>query len=227
MSTKICGECKLEKEISNYRLIKEKRTKKVSEYICSKCKNCEKKRALANYYSKREEYNIKNKDYKKNNKDKINETRRKYTRSKMKNPDERLKRNLKTLLCIKLKNNKTQKSSFYLGEDLINIKNWLEFNWDEYMTWENYGNYWEIDHSIPIHCFDMKNSKDVKVCFCWMNLMPLEKKLNLKKSTKILINRILYQEIKLRFYCNKVPELKNKIEEYIKDYNNKFVSQYK
>jgi len=142
----------------------------------------------------------------------------------MKNNEERLKRNLKTLLCIKLKNNKTKNSSFYLGE---NIKKWIEFNWDDEMEWENYGKYWEIDHSLPINCFDMNDEDDVKICFSWMNLMPLSKSINLKKSKKILISRILYQEIKLKNYSDKLPDLKPKIYQYINDYSYKFKSQYK
>jgi hypothetical protein len=225
--SKICGECNIEKDTNQYRKIKEKRAKNITEYLCSKCKECEKKRALINYYNNKEKYNIYNKKYKLDNKDKINETRRKYTSKKMENYEERLKRNIKTLLCIKLKNNKTKKSAFYLGENIENIKKWIEFNWNDGMTWENYGKYWEIDHSLPINCFDMTNDKDIKTCFSWMNLMPLSKKINLKKSSKIIVSRIIYQEIKLKEYSNKFPEIKNKIYEYINDYAYKFKSQYK
>ena len=225
--SKICGECKIDKDTSQYRIIKEKRTKNISQYLCSKCKECEKKRSLLNYYNNKEKYDSYNRKYKKENNEKINETRRKYTRKKMEIPEERFKRNLKTLLCIKLKNNKKDKSVFYLGENIENIKKWIEFNWNDCMNWENYGTYWEIDHSLPINCFDMKNDEDTKICFSWMNLMPLEKCVNLRKSKKILIHRILYQEIKLRIYHIKYPEFSYKIKEYIKSYSNKFKSQYK
>lgn len=225
--SKICTDCNIEKDIDQYRKIKEKRTKNISEYLCSKCKDCEKKRSLSNYYKNKEKYDNYSKIYKQENKDKINETRRKYTNKKMENPYERLKRNLKTLLCIKLKNNKSKKSLFYLGENVENIKKWIEFNWKDDMTWENYGKYWEIDHSLPVKCFDMKNDEDVKICFSWMNLIPLEKSINLKKSNKILSPRILYQEIKLRDYCKKNIDLDSKIKEYIKNYSKKFKSQYK
>lgn len=225
--SKICGECHLEKDISQYRIVKEKRTKNVSEYLCSKCKDCEKKRSLSNYYNNKEKYNNYSKIYKQENKEKINETRRKYTNKKMENPYERLKRNLKSLLCAKLKNNKSENSSFYLGENVENIKKWIEFNWKDNMSWENYGKYWEIDHSLPINFFDIKNNEDTKICFSWMNLMPLEKYINLKKSNKILIPRILYQEIKLRDYNKKFPDLEFKIKEYIKLYSQKIKLQYK
>lgn len=225
--SKICGECNIQKDINQYRKIKEKRTKNIKEYLCSKCKECEKRRALINYQNNKERYNFYNNKYKLDNKDKINETRRKYTSKKMENPEERLKRNLKTLLCIKLKNNKTKKSSFYLDENIENIRKWLEFNWNDEMSWENYGKYWEIDHSLPINCFDMKNDKEVKICFSWMNLMPLSKTINLKKFNKILTSRILYQEIKLKKYSDKLPHLNTKIQEYIKEYSYKFKSLYK
>jgi hypothetical protein len=220
---KTCGNCKEEKDINEFRTIKEKRTKNVSEYLCSICKLCERNRALEKYHNNKEKYQEYSKQYKIDNKDKINETRRKYTKEKMKVIEERLKRNMKTLLCIKLK--KTQNSSVYFGETIKNIKKWIEFNFNIFMNWENYGSYWEIDHSLPVNCFNMLDNNDTNICFCWMNLMPLEKNINSKKSNKIINTRIFYQEIRLKKYSYEFPELREKIDNYIKLYSNKYKSQ--
>lgn len=221
---KKCGNCKEEKDINEFRIIKEKRTKNISEYLCSICKLCERNRALEKYYQNKEKYQEYSKQYKINNKEKINETRRKYTKEKMKIVEERLKRNMKTLLCTKLKNKK-ESSSIYFGETIKNIKKWIEFNFNIFMNWENYGSYWEIDHSLPINFFNMLDNNEASICFSWMNIMPLEKILNSKKSNKISNPRIFYQEIKLKKYGDKFPELREKINNYIKLYSNKFKSQ--
>ncbi len=215
--SKDCGGCKESKNIQEFRIIKEKRTKTITEYRCSICKQCERIRALDKYHKNKDKYNSYNKQYKSDNKNKINETRRKYTNNKMKITEERLKRNMKSLLCSKLKN-KSKTSSFYFGENIENIKKWLEFNFDEFMNWENYGLYWQIDHTIPINSFNLSDENDVQICFCWMNLMPLSKQLNSKKSDKIITSRIFYQEIKLKKYVNMYPEFGKGIEDYIEKF---------
>ena len=223
--SKDCGGCKETKNIDEYRIVKEKRTKNISEYRCSICKKCERIRALEKYHQNKEKYNSYSKKYKIDNNEKINETRRKYTKEKMKNIEERLKRNMKSLLCSKI--NKSKSSSIYFGETIENIKKWLEFNFDEYMNWENYGSYWQIDHVLPINCFNILDENENIICFSWMNLMPLPKILNLKKSDNIISSRIFYQEIRLKKYKDIFPELEDKINKYIDKYSEKYKSQIK
>ena len=93
--SKICGNCSVEKQTTEYRKIKEKRTKTVSEYLCSMCKDCEKQKALSKYYENREKNISSNKKYKEENKDKVNKTRREYLQKIMQDPAEKIKRNMK------------------------------------------------------------------------------------------------------------------------------------
>jgi hypothetical protein len=214
---KQCGSCKIIK--SNFRTVKEKRTKNIKEYLCSICRDCEKERALNNYKNNREKYIEMNKIYKNNNKEKINETRRKYNLTIMKNPEEKIKRNMKSLISSKIK--KTRHTGEYLGTTMTIIIKWLEYNFEENMNWENYGKYWEIDHTIPISLFDINNENEMLLCFCWMNLMPMLKIKNSKKSNKILLFRIFLQETKLKNFIKQLPQLKDYIYKFINDYSNK------
>jgi hypothetical protein len=70
------------------------------------------------------------------------------------------------------------------------LKKWLEFQFDETMSWENYGESWHIDHIIPINSFNFKNDLEKKLCFNWKNLQPLESKENIDKSDNIQIKYI-------------------------------------
>jgi hypothetical protein len=58
------------------------------------------------------------------------------------------------------------------------------------MTWENYGIYWDIDHVIPLSLFDFSQEINIKICYNWINLRPLEKKVNITKSNIIQKNYI-------------------------------------
>ena len=219
VSSKICGNCSEEKKTSEYRKIKEKRTKNIKEYLCSMCKDCEKSMALSKYYENREYNILKNKKYKEENKEKINKTRREYTRNLMQNPEEKLKRNMKSLISSKLRNVKSRHTAEYLGTDMKNIISWLKYNMSESMTWENYGKLWEVDHSIPISLFNILKEDEMLDCFCWMNLMPMIKVENCKKSNKLIPERIDYQKERLKKYSEQFPDLEDTINKYIERYN--------
>lgn len=222
---KRCGNCSIEKYLSEFRTMKEKRSKIAKEYLCSMCKTCEKERALKNYYKNQEKNMIKSKKYKEENKDKINKTRRVYIKKLMENPYERLKRNMKSLISTKIRKYKTKHIADYLGTD-IKLMSWIEYNMNENMNWENYGKYWQIDHSIPISLFNLSNEQESLDCFCWMNLMPMLAIENLKKSNDIVQERVLLQQNKLKSYIEQFPLLENEIKNYIERYKN-YVTLFK
>jgi len=60
----------------------------------------------------------------------------------------------------------------------------LESMFDESMTWDNWGKYWELDHIKPISSFKYKSIEDEEFLMCWSlsNLRPLRKDLNQSKG---------------------------------------------
>jgi hypothetical protein len=200
----ICRYC--ENEYSKLRMRELARLKKENDIVEEEASEEEelpppRKYVVSGHYSnmpeeKKQEMRERSRKYKQENKDKINATRRKSTRRKMKNPIERMKRTLKTLLAAKIK--KSAPSTEYLGTSMETVKRWLEFNFEEGMSWDNYGKEWHIDHTIAIQCWDLTNEDDVKSCFNWKNLMPLSKERNLRKSYAVLPCRVFLQEQRLR-----------------------------
>ena len=91
-----------------------------------------------------------------------------------------------------------EKYSELLGCSFNMLREWLESNFEEGMTWENYGTAWHIDHTMPCSVFDFKIDENRKVCFSWTNLAPLFGKDNLSKSNKIDVTRITIQKEKVR-----------------------------
>jgi hypothetical protein len=215
-STKVCGMCKEEKDLTLFRVMTENRAKIPFKYHCSWCKQCEKERALRRHNANKEQNLEKSRNYKGNNKDKINARRREYTREKMKDTVERIKRDLKCLITAKIK--KTKHSSEYLGTSVELIVKWLEWNFQEGMTWENHGKVWQIDHTLAINSFKLLEERECLDCFNWKNLMPLPKELNARKSDKIYPYRVLYQEHRLRkfFHENTIVE---DLEDYLMRYS--------
>ena len=78
--------------------------------------------------------------------------------------------------CLKNSGQTRTNKIKYLGADIDYYNKWLEYQFDENMTRENYGEYWEIDHIFPIDSFDLTVEDQIYECFDWKNTRPLEKK---------------------------------------------------
>ena len=85
---------------------------------------------------------------------------------------------------------KSQSTSYtkVLGCDLTYLKQWIEFRFDDNMTWNNFGTLWHIDHILPINAFNFKDNLDKGICFHWTNLQPLTAFENQSKSDKLQLH---------------------------------------
>ena len=72
----------------------------------------------------------------------------------------------------------------YLGCNMDEYTQYLEFYFTPEMNWNNYGEYWEIDHIKPVDSFDLNNEENLYKCFHYLNTQPLEKTKNREKSNK-------------------------------------------
>lgn len=136
---------------------------------------------------------------------------------KMKDPVERFKRNMKALISTKIK--KTKHTQQYLGTEVTVIVKWLEWNFQDGMTWDNHGQLWQIDHTLPIASFDLQNEADCVLCFNWRNLMPLTKRDNQSKSAKIIPSCITKQEQSLRLFYQENNMPLEDLDNYLQAYN--------
>lgn len=75
-----------------------------------------------------------------------------------------------------------------IGCDIIFLKKWIEFHFDENMNWKNLGSYWQIDHILPINLFNFVNENEKFICFHWTNLQPLKKEINQSKSDNLMLH---------------------------------------
>lgn len=115
---------------------------------------------------------------------------------KQRHEQNKLNRNFSTAIYITLKDAKANRH----WEDLVpytlqQLKKHLEKQFDESMNWNNYGEYWEIDHIIPQNLFNITTaeSRDFQICWSLMNLRPLEKSANRSRPKD---GRDIPQEIK-------------------------------
>lgn len=186
-TTKTCNTCNIEKDVTCFSIRNIN-----TQNRHNKCKDCTNKHASI-YREVNKEiikkkqnewYEEKGKLWKKNyeneNRDKIRE----YERMRYKiDPQYRMKKILRSRFKKTVTKKKIYKSVLkYIGIDLEVFLKWIEFQFDENMSWENSGKYWDIDHVVPCDSFDLTCEEDVMKCFHWTNIRPLEKTENDRKN---------------------------------------------
>ena len=97
----------------------------------------------------------------------------------------RLSGNLRFRLNKALKGNYKAGSAVKdLGCSIEFLKKYLEDQFQEQWTWDNYGKAWEIDHIIPVSSVNLQNREELlKICH-YTNLRPLDCKENKERNRK-------------------------------------------
>ena len=80
-------------------------------------------------------------------------------------------------------NPKEKRTMEYVGCDVDTLREHLEKQFTEGMTWENQGD-WHVDHRKPCASFDLNKEEERHRCFHYTNLQPLWGSDNLSKSSK-------------------------------------------
>lgn len=188
--TKICTICKEEKSLSEFYIAKMKGT------IRAECKECASKWRKNNYQKNRE---------------KVIKQTNQYKKDRMKvDPAFKMERLMRSRIYDAFKRQgkkKNERTMKYLGCTKSFLKEWIESQFTEEMTHENYGEYWHIDHVKPCSSFDLSKEEEISECFNWRNLQPLKGEENLSKSNKI---------------CNKtIEEHRKKSEQFLTEMKDK------
>ena len=104
-----------------------------------------------------------------------------------------------------IKGRKTSISN-YLGCDLNFYIKWIESNFIDTMSWDNYGKEWDMDHVIPTSILNFSIEKNIKFCYNWTNFRPSKKSDNMSKSNKLYINYILNQINDVKKYIRYIAD---------------------
>lgn len=111
-----------------------------------------------------------------------------WKRNARMNPVFRMRAALSSRLSQVIRNsaNPRSKSTMTIvGCDTRTLRNYIEALFKKGMTWDNYGTHWHVDHIIPVSSFDHSIPSQVKQCWHWTNLQPLDAATNMSKGSKI------------------------------------------
>jgi hypothetical protein len=158
----ICKECHKKKSIQYLKdnpevrkSIRDRYNESHKEQILEYARNYDSKEVQKRFYEK--------------NKKKIFASKKERRKN---DPNFKLLENLRKRVYDYIKN-KDSKSIEYLGCDINFYKQYLESQFDNNMSWDNYGQYWEIDHIISLFTYNFSNPSNIKEAFNYKNTRPL------------------------------------------------------
>ncbi len=88
-------------------------------------------------------------------------------------------------LALRGRGEKSRKTVQLIGCSIERLRQHLEAQFTEGMTWDNHGE-WHIDHIKPCASFDLTDEGQQRECFNYANLQPLWAEDNLSKGAKVL-----------------------------------------
>lgn len=194
------------------------------------CRDCNSK--LCKEYKKNNPKIISsyNKKYKAENRDEISEYNHNYNLNnreaiqKRQTAQHRERKlvdpNYRITCTVRARLNKTMKANSSNYNDLIScspqfLRSWFQSKFTDKMTFDNHGTYWHIDHVVPCSAFNLLDPEELKVCFHWTNLQPLESRANQSKVNKIDKVLLLEQILSAVLFAHS----KQQISKYKNKYN--------
>jgi hypothetical protein len=132
---------------------------------------------------------VRNARYYQQNRQKLIQDAVAYKRSRLKTDNaHRAEHNLRRRLLTAVGSQGTYRADGFnklVGCSSNYLKAYLEIQWEDGMSWENYGRHgWHIDHIRPCASFDLTDPAQQRECFHYTNLQPLWAAENIQKSDK-------------------------------------------
>jgi hypothetical protein len=106
----------------------------------------------------------------------------------LQNKQNRMRRNFRTRLNSYVRVKGARKfcgMQELLGCSKAEFIKYIEDQFDDKMSWDNYGSYWHIDHIMPCFTFNFLQEDQVRECWHHTNLRPLSAKENLARSQRM------------------------------------------
>jgi hypothetical protein len=205
IQSKTCCNCQVKKPITDF-----PKDRSRSDGFRPECKECKCKRDKIYRENNIEKKKEMDRKYCKENAEKQREKARKwYYDNKKTNRSFQIRKAIKSRMGGCGIEDCTDASVLkYLDCSVEYFQQWIEYQFDENMMWENHGDYWQYDHVKPCANYDFDKEEDRFECFNWKNIRPLEERKNIQKGD-IIDNDIIneHNEILNEFLNLNVPNI--------------------
>ena len=84
-----------------------------------------------------------------------------------------------------LEKNACEGYSMYFGLNIESIREWIEIQFTDGLSWDNFASAWQFDHIVPIAYFDFSNDEDLKLAWNFINIRVEKHDLNKARGNRI------------------------------------------
>lgn len=169
---KTCTKCHKSFDVSEFYKNKNKK-----DGLDSWCKYCTSANRVKYYQNKEHRQQKRDWDLAYYQRTKSTERRKSYEQNYRRNNQLNINHQINIMYSLKQVTNKTLEKSWetLVPYTLQDLKQHIESQFTPEMNWDNYGDYWEVDHIIPKALFHYKSAEDREFQICWSlaNLRPL------------------------------------------------------
>ena len=69
-----------------------------------------------------------------------------------------------------LEKNQSSVYARYFGLDIEYFREWIQLQFKDGLSWENFAQNWQFDHIVPVAYFDFTNEEDLLLCWNFINI---------------------------------------------------------
>lgn len=140
------------------------------------------------------------------NKSKMMEYNNKYIKEKYQND---IQYRIKSICSARIRSLVKKETSTFdlLGCEIEFFRKWIEYQFNSDMSWDNIGSHWHFDHVIPCVSFDLSISSELRECFNWQNIRPLQSTENLQKHDKIIPDVIQKHKLLTKKFLGEIQDV--------------------
>lgn len=92
-----------------------------------------------------------------------------------------------TLRRYVLEKNLSPQYAIYFGLSIEEFRKWIELQFTDNLSWDNFGVKWQFDHIIPLAYFDFTDNDDLLLCWNFINIRVINIESGKSPENKIKI----------------------------------------
>lgn len=69
-----------------------------------------------------------------------------------------------------LEKNQSSVYARYFGLDIKYFREWIQLQFKDGLSWDNFAQNWQFDHIVPVAYFDFTNEEDLLLCWNFINI---------------------------------------------------------
>ena len=125
-----------------------------------------------------------------------------------------------------LQNNHTSAYASFFGIDIQGFRTWIELQFTEGLSWDNFGTSWQFDHIVPVAFFDFELQQDLCLCWSFINIRVerLDEQNNKAYKTTLLVVRKNFEDLFIKTglqVCKQMVDRIQQMENSFSLYNHK------